>query len=35
LQQDTSIKSSIRGKRLQAGWNEEILEGILCGFTAV
>lgn len=34
LQQDTSIKSSIRGKRLQAGWNEEILEGILCGFTA-
>lgn len=35
LQQDTSIKSSIRGKRLQAGWNEEILEGILCGFTAI
>ena len=34
LQQDTSIKSSIRGKRLQAGWNEEILERILCGFTA-
>ena len=35
LQQDTSLKSSIRGKRLQAGWNEEILEGILCGFTAI
>jgi predicted transposase YbfD/YdcC len=35
LQQDTSIKSSIRGKRLQAGWNEDILEGILCGFTAI
>lgn len=35
LQQDTSIKSSIRGKRLQAGWNEQILEGILCGFTAI
>jgi predicted transposase YbfD/YdcC len=35
LQQDTSTKSSIRGKRLQAGWNEDILEGILCGFTAL
>jgi predicted transposase YbfD/YdcC len=34
LQQDTSLKSSLRGKRLQAGWNETILEGILCGFTA-
>ena len=35
LQQDTSLKSSIRGKRLQAGWNEEILERILCGFSAI
>ena len=35
LQQDISIKSSIRGKRLQAGWNEEILERILCGFAAI
>jgi predicted transposase YbfD/YdcC len=35
LQQDTSINSSIRGKRLQAGWNEEILERILCGSTAI
>jgi predicted transposase YbfD/YdcC len=35
LQQDTSLKSSIRGKRLQAGWNEEILERILCGFSAL
>jgi len=35
LQQDTSIKSSIRGKRLQAGWNEEVLEAIICGFTAL
>jgi predicted transposase YbfD/YdcC len=33
LQQDTSLKSSLRGKRLQAGWNETILEGILCGFS--
>lgn len=29
LQQDTTIKSSIRGKRLQAGWNTDILERIL------
>jgi predicted transposase YbfD/YdcC len=32
LEQDTSLKSSIRGKRLQAGWNEAILEGIFTGF---
>lgn len=32
LQQDTSVKSSIRGKRLQAGWNTDILERILSGF---
>jgi predicted transposase YbfD/YdcC len=32
LMQDTSIKSSLRGKRLLAGWNNAILEGILCGF---
>ena len=32
LEQDTSLKSSIRGKRLQAGWNESILEGIFTGF---
>jgi predicted transposase YbfD/YdcC len=31
LQQDTSIKSSIRGKRLQAGWNNNVLEAILTG----
>ena len=28
LQQDTSLKSSLRGKRLQAGWNEQILEAL-------
>ena len=33
LQQDTSSKGSLRGKRLQAGWNEDFLERILCGFT--
>jgi len=32
LQRDTSSKGSIRGKRLQAGWNEDFLEHILCGF---
>jgi len=32
LQQDTTVKSSIRGKRLQAGWNTDILERILTGF---
>jgi predicted transposase YbfD/YdcC len=33
LQRDTSSKGSIRGKRLQAGWNEDFLERILCGFS--
>lgn len=33
LQQDTSLKSSIRGKRLQAGWNNHVLEAILTGNT--
>jgi predicted transposase YbfD/YdcC len=32
LQRDTSSKGSVRGKRLQAGWNEAFLERILCGF---
>jgi predicted transposase YbfD/YdcC len=32
LQQDTSTKSSIRGKRLMAGWNTDILEKILTSF---
>ena len=31
LQRDTTIKSSIRGKRLQAGWNNNVLEAILAG----
>ena len=33
LQRDTSSNGSLRGKRLQAGWNEDFLERILCGFT--
>jgi predicted transposase YbfD/YdcC len=34
LQQDTSVKGSLRGKRLQAGWNEDFLERLLCGFSS-
>ena len=32
LKQDTTVKkSSIRGKRLQAGWNNDVLQSILTG----
>jgi predicted transposase YbfD/YdcC len=31
LQQDTTLKENIRGKRLRAGWNEDTLEAILTG----
>ena len=34
LEQDTSLKSSIRGKRLQAGWNNDLLAKILTGSSA-
>ena len=34
LEQDTSLKSSIRGKRLQAGSNNDLLAKILTGFSA-
>jgi predicted transposase YbfD/YdcC len=33
LQQDTSVKDNLRGKRLRAGWNEEVLLKILTGFS--
>jgi predicted transposase YbfD/YdcC len=33
LEQDTSLKSSLRGKRLQAGWNNNLLAKILTGFS--
>jgi predicted transposase YbfD/YdcC len=33
LQQDTSCKASLRGKRLIAGWNEEALFKILTAFS--
>lgn len=35
LQQDTSVKDNIRGKRLRAGWDEAILDGIYQAFQAV
>lgn len=35
LQQDTSIKENIRGKRLRAGWDESVLDAIYAGFSAV
>ncbi|MEZ6148140.1 MAG: hypothetical protein R3B91_22445 [Planctomycetaceae bacterium] len=34
LQQDTSLKENIRGKRLRAGWDEAILDGIYTAFQA-
>jgi predicted transposase YbfD/YdcC len=34
LQQDTSLKESIRGKRLRAGWDEAVLDGIYTAFQA-
>ena len=32
LKQDTSLDESLRGKRLMAGWDNQTLERILCGF---
>ena len=33
LRKDTSIKDSLRGKRLRAGWDEEVLLQLLTGFS--
>jgi predicted transposase YbfD/YdcC len=33
LQQDTTLKDNIRGKRLRAGWDTDALEAILAGFS--
>jgi predicted transposase YbfD/YdcC len=33
LRQDTSIKDSLRGKRLRAGWDEDVLLKIVTGFS--
>ena len=35
LQQDTSIKGSIRGKRKVCGWDESAFEKLLAGFSEV
>ncbi|MCD0459981.1 ISAs1 family transposase [Roseiconus lacunae] len=35
LRQDTTLKESIRGKRLMAGWDGTILDKIYAGFNAV
>lgn len=35
LQRDTTLKSSLRGKRLQAGWNNDALEAMLAGFNRI
>ena len=35
LQRDTTIKENIRGKRLRAGWDENVLDQIYAGLTAI
>jgi predicted transposase YbfD/YdcC len=32
LQKDTTVKDSIRGKRLRAGWDDNVLDAIYAGF---
>jgi predicted transposase YbfD/YdcC len=34
LRKDTSVKDNLRGKRLRAGWDDEVLLKILTGFSA-
>jgi hypothetical protein len=33
LQRDRSLKDSLRGKRLRAGWDDEVLLQLLTGFS--
>ena len=35
LQRDTTVKDNIRGKRLRAGWDEAVLDGLYAGFYEV
>ena len=35
LQRDTTLKETIRGKRLRAGWDDEVLDAIYAGFSRV
>lgn len=35
LQKDTTVKDSIRGKRLRAGWDDNVLDNIYAGFSDV
>jgi predicted transposase YbfD/YdcC len=32
LKQDKTIKDNVTGKRRRAGWNDEVIERLLCGF---
>lgn len=34
LQRDTTEKDNIRGKRLRAGWDDKVLDGIYAGFSS-
>jgi hypothetical protein len=33
LRKDTSLKNSLRGKRLRAGWDEQVLRQLLTSFS--
>ena len=33
LQRDTTVKDNIRGKRMRAGWDDAVLDGIYAGFS--
>jgi predicted transposase YbfD/YdcC len=35
LQRDTTLKETIRGKRLRAGWDDEVLDAIYAGFSSI